>query len=237
MNTAMHNDFEAEVADYITSKGGMVQTWTYHECFRPEALQAMSRCFSMPAMRIRLQPDMVAFSPDRSKVVFVEAKAPRPRAMNGGRSEFQIEAMQAAFNVQSGGCVYAVRWEGHEFGWSCDSFQERWIREIRIPVMVRRGRGEFDRQTPENYFAEDGFGFYKQHIQRAFPRATIKDSNSSYPCGGSGDPYIVFDASVPQSLPDWREVIDAKLGLSTSVSITTSTNGSIRLVSDSDASW
>lgn len=225
MNKIEHDKFEAEVVGHLEGAGCIVEPFTYHQHLRPEARDALARCYSRSALRVRLQPDFIAFSPDRSRVAFVEVKAPPWRSDHPERTELHIEAMQAAFNAELGDCVYAVRINGKDIGWSCDEFDQAWIKEVRIPIMVRRGFNEFDRKEPLNFNAEDGYRFYAEPIRKAFPYARLRDWNYDRVCVGSGDPYIVFEESAVASLPDWRQVIAGKLNLAASATVTASASG------------
>lgn len=224
MNKIEHDKFEAEVVGHLEGEGCIVEPFTYHEHLRPEARDALARCYSRSALRVRLQPDLIAFSPDRSRVAFVEIKAP-PTRPEPQKTELHIEAMQAAFNAELGDCVYAVRINGKDIGWSCDEFDQSWIKEIRIPIMVRRSFNEFDRRDPANFDAEDGYRFYADPIRKAFTRARLRDWDSSRVCRGSGDPYIVFEESAVGSLPDWRHVLAVKLDLETETTVNVTSCG------------
>lgn len=211
MNKDHHDEFESKVVEYLTRAGCMVEPFTYHERMTSDACRAISRCYQRSALRVRLHPDLLVFSPDRSRVAFVEVKAP-PRH-DKDRTEMHVEALQAIYNAELGDVVYAVRFNDKEVGWDCDSFDQSWIDEIRIPVLVRRGFVEFDRLDERNYESDDGYAFYERAVAKSFPRAIIKQRNWDYPCPGSGDPYLVLRESAVASMRDWRQVIAAKLNL------------------------
>jgi hypothetical protein len=225
MNKVEHDRFEAEVFAYLEGAGCLVEPFTYHQHLQPQARDALARCYSRAALRVRLQPDFIAFSPDRQRVAFVEVKAPPSRPDYLTRTELHIEAMQASFNMDLGDCVYAVKVNGTDVGWSCDQFDQSWIKEIRIPLLVRRSFAEFDRRDPANFHGPDGYEFYATEFRRAFPSVRLRDWNSDRVCGGSGDPYIVFEESAVAAMPDWRAVLSDKLDLPASTTVTATTSG------------
>lgn len=205
MNAA-HAALESEVVELLEGTYGCeVCRPTYHETLPGSFSSKLSRCYTPAAMEMRLEPDILAIVPGANKTIRVEVKAP-PSRPDLALPHLQVEALQHVFNIRAPDeRMYAVRIEGRDVGWSCGDFRQDWIKEIRIPICVRRGLEVFDRA--EHAEADDGLDYYIGILSGTFPDAAIRFANEDTPCRGSGDPWITFHHDALEDLPNWREVV------------------------------
>jgi hypothetical protein len=183
-----HKTLELKVSDYLKSKGYIVVSDTYHDVFDDGTIRLLSNRTNPTAFNIRTRSDGLAFHKTLSDCDFeFEIKT---HDTNGEDVCIEMlplaihKMMRLYFAVR---CVYIIEDANRiERGFSVWNIPE--IRVIFIP----------DRWTPEQ------IRFFKGVARHSFSSTQVQEIRTTK---GSGDPFVVIDKKVVETLPDWKTVL------------------------------
>lgn len=186
-----HDTFENEVTAWLESQDFFCHSATYHNTLPEPMTHRLQHCWTETAMYLRGRADRVAVHKVQPFVFEYECKThDRPdkpnMALELGPLGFHLA--KARYGVK---CLYIYRHNGRECGF--------WIHEMPPARVV---------MIPPKW-TEDGMKYYAKFAAEFFPGVNVVSGLNSR---GSGDPFVIVDASEVARLHDWHDLVGVEMG-------------------------
>ena len=176
-----HKRLEQTATDYMQERGYVVTEQTYHKSLPKNVIEMLTRSHEISSLYIRARADRLAVS-DPQRFEFEVKTHSNPRY-----SDLTLEVLPLMVHmakIDFIDCLYVCLVNKCEFGfWVSD------LPPVRCIFVPNISKNSFIAPLVKTFAQKLGIG--------------VLNKSSA----GSGDPFMIIDASIIQSLPNWRDLV------------------------------
>ena len=185
---------EEYVTAWLQETGFLVGNSCYHEALPRELAQALQGRYSPTALAVRHRADRIAAHKIRPVEFLVEVKSPS----GWHYANLLLEMLPLAIHII----------EQKEIGCECLYVYAELTRQVQHGFWVAQAPKVSQLCIPPRWNQEQA-AWYTTIAVRAFgPNVHIKRTRRNK---GSGDPFLIISEDDLRSLPDWRDLVRAKI--------------------------